>query len=264
MFTAAVDDGDAAIRSAVLHHDAEIARWLDGPPQTNAIGRSALFVAALLTLAQRFSYPFELLEIGSSAGLNLLLNRYRYELGERRVGPASSDVVIAPVWHGASPPAADLRIASVAGCDVAPLDVRNEAEAERLLSYVWVDQHERLRQTAIAIDLLRADPPKLVQADAADFVEDCFASPQPVRTTRVLMHSIVWQYLPDATKARVTRAVERAGGTATLERPIACVAFEVERGVGLPVLTLRTWPGDGKPVELATAHPHGAHVEWLG
>lgn len=257
-------DATGTIQAAVSDHDEWIARWLDSPPQTNAVGRSALFMGALLTLTARFAWPVELIEIGSSAGLNLLIERYRYDLGDVSVGPAASPLTIAPTWRGAQPPHVEPRIASVAGCDVAPLDGHDAVQAERLLSYVWVDQQDRLTQTAAAIAMLREDPPDLVAADAADFVDARFAAPQPRGTTRVLMHSIVWQYLPAATQARIRAAAERAGAHATQERPVAWIAFEVERDVGRPVLTLRCWPGDAPPVELATAHPHGTWIDWTG
>src|SRR3546814_17220617 len=62
--------------------------WRDGPPQTNEAGRSSNFVAAMLWLAdQRLPPRFQCLEIGSSAGINLMLDRYHYDLAGVQVGP---------------------------------------------------------------------------------------------------------------------------------------------------------------------------------
>ena len=68
---------DAAIIGAVARrHEAELLPWLDGPPQTNEAGRSGGFVAAMLWLAGQGLPPrFECLEIGSSAGINLMIDR---------------------------------------------------------------------------------------------------------------------------------------------------------------------------------------------
>jgi hypothetical protein len=79
---------DAAIVAAALHrHEADLLPWLDGPPQTNEAGRSANFIAAMLWLADKGLPPrFECLEIGSSAGINLMLDRYHYDLGGVQVG----------------------------------------------------------------------------------------------------------------------------------------------------------------------------------
>ena len=254
--------GAAAIRAALIDHDAEVAGWLDGPPQTNATGRSSLYVGALLVLAECFGHPFELIEIGSSAGLNLLLDRYRYDLGGVRVGPVDSSVAMTPTWHGAPPPNGVIEIASVRGCDIAPIDLTDDAAAERLLSYVWVDQPDRIAMTKAAIDLGRVNPPDLVRADAADFVEAQLAMPQAAGTTRALMHSVVWQYLSSGTQMRIGAAMARAGDKATADRPLAWISFEVQRDTGRARLTLRTWPGDGEESELASAHPHGSAVHW--
>ena len=254
-------DDVAVIRAALAAHDAEIATWLDGPPQTNEPQRSACFMAALLVLANRFGHPFELFEIGSSAGLNLLIDRYRYDLGGVVVGPEASPVQIKPAWRGSPPPASHVQIASVRGVDIAPIDVTDPVSAERLLSYVWADQTERLARNEAAVALLQAQPPLLKRGDAADFVDACLAEPQGAGTTRVLMHSIMWQYMTAATQDRITAAMAAAGARATAERPLAWIAFEADRTIMRHYVRLRSWPG-GSDDEIATAHPHASWIEW--
>ena len=84
--------------------DERLLPWLDGPPQTNEAGRSASIVAALLWLAERTGKRMELLEIGSSAGVNTMLERYRFDLGGAQIGPSDSPMHIAPDWRGPPPP----------------------------------------------------------------------------------------------------------------------------------------------------------------
>ena len=56
--------------------------WLDGPPQTNEAGRSWAYAAAMLWLADRgLPAQFALNEIGASAGINLMMRRYFFDLG---------------------------------------------------------------------------------------------------------------------------------------------------------------------------------------
>ena len=105
--------------------------------------------------------------------------------------------------------------------------------------------------------------PQLVHANAADFVEAELARPQADGTTCVLMHSIVWQYVPADQQARITAAMEAAGARATAERPLAWIALEANRTVHHHELVVRHWPCGGEPVKLAHAHAHGAWVEWL-
>jgi hypothetical protein len=97
---------------------------------------------------------------------------------------------------------------------------------------------------------------------AADFVESELARPQDEGTTRALMHSIVWQYVPADQQARVTAAMEAAGARATPERPLAWISLEANRTTHRHELVVRYWPGGEEPVQLAEAHPHGAWIEW--
>lgn len=255
-------DTPEAIRAATAGHDNWIADWLDGPPQTNEPARSATFMAALLVLAERFALPFELLEIGSSAGLNLLIDRYRYDLCGSIAGPEGSPVLIKPEWRGSSPPVADIRIASVRGVDIAPIDVTDRAAAERLMAYIWVDAPERAARVAAAIAMIGERPIEMVQGDAADWVEARLAEPQAAGNARVLMHSVVWPYLDEGRRARIIAALEAAGARATPERPLAWLRMEWDSGHTPHRIRLKTWPS-GEDVHLGDSHPHGAWIEWL-
>jgi hypothetical protein len=256
---------DARIVAGVIAaHEAALLPWLNGPPQTNEAGRSANFIAAMLWLADHGLAPrFECLEIGSSAGINLMLDRYAYDLGGVLVGPPDAGMHLAPDWRGAPPPAREISIASTRGCDVAPVDLTDPAEALRLKAYIWPEHTVRFERMDAAIRAASERKPDLVQATAADFIEAELAKPQQLGTTRMLMHSIVWQYVPADQQARVTAAMEAAGAQATAETPLAWVMVEADRTVHRHKLTVRHWPGGGEEVHLAWSHPHGADVEWL-
>jgi hypothetical protein len=258
-------DDAALVGAAVRAHAAFLLPWLDGPPQTNEAGRSNGFVAAMLWLAgQGLPARFQCLEIGSSAGINLMLDRYRYDLGGVTVGPEDAVMAFAPEWRGAPPPDRRIGFASLRGCDVAPLDLTDAADALRLRSYVWPEQPERVARLEAAIAAAGDRAPDLVRMNAADFVAAELARPQPAGTTRVLMHSIVWQYVPPDQQTRITAAMEAAGAGATPERALAWIALEADRTLLGHVLRLRHWPGDGQPQVIARAHAHGAWIEWLG
>ncbi len=257
-------DDVAIIASVMASHEAALWPWLDGPPQTNEAGRSANFIAAMLWLAERGLPPrFDCLEIGSSAGINLMLDRYRYDLAGVVVGPDAPVMEFQPEWHGAPPPSREIAILSTKGCDVAPVDLTDPAQALRLKAYIWPEHTIRFERMDAAIRAASERKPDLVGATAADFVEAELAQPQEPGTTRMLMHSIVWQYVPADQQARVTAAMEAAGAKATAERPLAWVQVEADRIVHRHKLTVRYWPGRAEEVQLAWAHPHGADVAWL-
>ena len=262
--TAGIDD--AAIVAAALHvQEAALLPWLDGPPQTNEAGRSSNFIAAMLWLADKGLPPrFQCLEIGSSAGINLMLDRYHYDLGGVHVGPEAAAMRFVPEWQGEAPPAHDIEIVSTKGCDVAPVNLADAAQATRLKAYIWPEHTVRFERMEAAIAEAKMRAPDLVQMNAADFIEAELAKPQADGTTRMLMHSIVWQYVPEDQQERVTAAMEAAGALATPEKPLAWVALEANRVLHVHEMVVRYWPG-GESGEIVTrAHPHGAWIGWGG
>ena len=259
-----IDDA-SVLAAAIRRHEAALLPWLDGPPQTNEAGRSANFIAAMLWLADKGLPPkFACLEIGSSAGINLMIDRYAYDLGGVRVGLANPAMSFTPEWKGASPPGPVIEIASLKGCDVAPVDLTDPGQALRLRAYIWPEHTVRFARMDAAVAAAQARAPDLVKMNAADFVERELAQPQAAGTTRMLMHSIVWQYVPAEQQARVTAAMETAGKLATVERPLAWVALEANRVSHYHELRVRYWPGGEDEVLLASAHAHGAWIDWQG
>ncbi|MEH3045694.1 DUF2332 domain-containing protein [Sphingomonas adhaesiva] len=257
------DGDDSATASAVARHDAALLPWLDGPPQTNEAARSAGLMTGLLHVAQAFGPRVEVLEIGSSAGLNLLIGRMRFDLGGVMAGPAASPLLIRPEWRGVAPPAVPIEVVRARGVDIAPVDVADPAQAERLAGYVWVDNDARLARLDTAIAMVRAAPVDLVPGDAADWVEAQLAEPQEDGVTRVLMHSVVWQYLPAAARERIRAAMAGAGARATSARPLAWVMMEPNRDLHRHEVRVQCWPGDEAMALVALTHAHGAWVEGL-
>jgi hypothetical protein len=251
----------AALDRVVARNDAALMPWLDGPPQTNEPGRSGALIAGLVEVARRHGPKLEIFEIGSSGGLNLLIGRYRFDLGGAMLGPADSPVAIVPEWRGEPPELPALEIVSARGCDIQPLDVTDPAIEARLAAYVWAEKPERLARLTSAIGVIRELGVALEASDAAPWVEARLAEPQAAGVTRVLMHSVVWQYLPDASADRIRAAMLAAGGGATSDRPLAWVAMEPDRALGEQVVSVRSWPGHAEWEVVATAHAHAAWVK---
>ena len=119
---------DESLRRALIvaigKEDAFLTGYLDSPPQTNEVGRSAILLGGLLRLAEQVRMPFALHEIGASAGLNMSFRRWRYELGEAGSwGTADAPVTIVSAWTGNAPsPDTLVSICARAASDLAPLD----------------------------------------------------------------------------------------------------------------------------------------------
>lgn len=259
----AASETDAVVAAAIARNDAVLDRWLDSAPQTNETARSAALLPGFLTIARETGLPLALAEIGSSAGLNLFFDAFRYRYGESGWGDAAYPVVLAPEQRGPAPDlSGDLVIASRSGNDIAPLDVHDADDRLRLRAYLWPDQAERMARLDAALDVARAGDFSITKMDAADFVAARLAARQPGKCT-VLFHSVVWQYLPEATKAAITRAMEEAGRNATPDAPLAWLRME---GLGgsdpFATLQLTLWP-TGETRLLARCDFHARWIEWL-
>lgn len=254
---------DAIVADVLRRFDDELVGWLDPPPQTNETGRAAPVMAGLLVLAVEFGLPFELIELGASAGINLNLDRFGFRLGTTMAGDAASPVQLAPDWTGTSPPRADVRVGSRYAVDQNPILVADPVARERLIAYCWADQAERMARLEAALDLAEARPPSLEQGDAADFAERALAEQQADGVCRVIYHTIFWTYLSPDKQTRIRAALERAGSVASRNRPLAWLRYELNGQGGVAELHLRSWPG-GQDRHLATGHPHGSRIEWHG
>jgi len=157
-----------------------------------------------------------------------------------------------------------LRVIGRAGSDIAPLDVSSVNERARLMSYVWADQMDRLLRLEAALETARADPPPLDRMEAADWVEQRIpvVAAEPGRV-RVLYHSVVWRYLPEASQRRIEAHVERCAASATSKTPFAWLRFDLVDTSPGASLTLGIWP-EGCESVLAHAQPHGKSVIYLG
>jgi len=259
---------DGVVREVVERFDHLLLAWLDHPPQTNEAGRSAAVMAALLWLSGKLGPKFELNEIGASAGVNTMMGRYRYDLGGVKVGPSLSRMMIAPEWRGSAPPDNRVEIVEAKGCDLLPRDLTDPDQAMKLRAYIWPEMIARMARLDTAIEIAQRAPPELVQMNAGGFVDELLKQEQEAGVTRVLFHTIVWQYIPEPTREAITSAMEGAGARTSADRPLAWIKLETNQQTFRHELSVRYWNGSVESGSgwalLATAHPHGEWVEWSG
>jgi hypothetical protein len=253
-----------AAGDAVAEHRAFVEEFLASPPQTNEVRRSAVLMGGFLTVAEATSLPMRLLEIGASAGLNLIWDRYCYQLGRDGVcwGERSSPVAIATDWNGPLPPLnAALTVTYRAGCDRRPIDLENAGERLRLRSYVWADQPQRLALLDAAVATARQAGVRVAHADAVEWLKRELTGVVNGSVT-VLYHSFVWQYMPAASRAAIEQVMEQLAATCTKDACLAWLRFETVMKGEAPELWLTLWPR-GQHRLLATAHLHGSRVHWM-
>jgi hypothetical protein len=258
-------DGVPAVTDFLGRRGDEVRPLLDRAPQTNEVGRSAALVGGLLRVVARWGLPVRLFEIGSSAGLNLQADRFRFTDDEGRGwGDPGSPVTLEGAWTGVPLPVEETpRIVQRGGCDVHPVDVTTEDGRLTLTSYVWPDQTARHERLAGAIELARRDPVAVEAADAASYAAGLRLEPG---TATVLWHSVMWQYVPDDQKRRVTARLAELGASGTGTMPLVHLYAEpARRTPGAEHrgwVCAETWPGDGERVFWGDMAAHGPPVVW--
>ncbi len=243
----------SALVNAMFDHEARLLDWLQSPPQTNEVRRAAPLTAALSVVSERYDAPIELIELGCSAGLNLRLDKFRVQIGKRILGHAGSSVLLRPEWTGNSPDHETLPIVERHGIDLNPIDPLTCEGRLRLLAYLWPDQPDRRTLTEGAIKVAQEAPATISQGDAGAWLEELLSKPAPDRT-RVVFHTIAWQYFPDDTKRRALDALEGHTG------PLVRISMEADGGHGAS-LTLTHYPAK-EIVNLGRVDFHGRWVEW--
>lgn len=258
----APDAAWAAALEAMAVHEEALAAFMAHEPQTNEVRRSACLAPGFLAIAAGRGLGLRCFEIGASAGLNQLWDRYGYRFGQTAWGPSDPPLRLDTEWFGPAAPLPKVTVIERAACDRRPVDLSDEKERARLRAFIWADQLERLARLDDAADAVLAAGVRVERADAAHWTQRRVFPREGAAT--VLFHSIVWQYLPPQTQTRLERVIETVGAAATASAPFAWLRMEPPAtDMSKVELRLRDWPG-GADRRLAEVHPHGAWVRWSG
>ncbi len=227
--------------------------------QTNEVGRCA----TLLPLLARLPQPLALLEVGASAGLCLLLDRYRYDYGSGIFGPADSPVVLRCQARGATPvPTAVPEVSWRAGIDLEPVDVKDADAVRWLEALIWPGESDRLAHLNAAIEVARRDPPAVVAGDLTQGFAG-LAHQAPADATLVVFHSAVLNYVAAQDRDRFAAEVKQLGAVWVANEgfgvlsPIEAALNPGESDAHQGDFLLSC---DGEPV--GWTDPHGTWVQW--
>ncbi len=204
---------------------------------------------------------FDLVELGTSAGLLLLWDRYRYQYAAGEWGPDGAALELTGDERTRVP--GELlrvvpRVRRRVGIDRNPLDLRDPADLLLLKSFVWAGQDERLGRLDAAADALRDDPPELIRGDLIELLPNELARRDDGALT-VVLNSAALGYVDEAGQQAVRDALEQAGTEGQL-----AYLTTTQPGTGSHVywgLAVELWPGCRRR-ELAYADFHGAWLDW--
>ncbi len=246
------DDVDKALetRGDFLRHFTA-----DQDVQTNEVQRAWALLPGFLTLAD--GRPFDLLELGPSAGLNLVWDRYAYRYSTAAWGAGELELS----GDDRVPPPAKLFDRSVAvarrrGIDLNPVDATTDHGARLLQSFVWADQTERLERLRRAIETLRGDPPELLRGDYVESLPALLADRRP-GAQLVVFQTASTMYLPDGAVRQLRDAFARA---ARVEPLVFLTTGRAPDDNGFS-LEIERYPG-GRAKRLAVFDFHGAWLDW--
>jgi len=212
------DPADAwpAVRDVLEAHTDELRDALRIAPQTNEVGRANALVVGLFLVAERTGCSrIRLLEPGASAGLNLLVDKFRFVNHDWDFGPAGASVTLTGGVLGAVRPV-PFEIVERRGCDLSPVDVTNEEGRTRLRSFVWPFHVERHRRLAGALELAQVSPPVVERASAACWLLDRLSERTTQDVVTVVWQSVTRQYWSTEEVQRVEEVIETAARGTTM------------------------------------------------
>lgn len=256
--------------------------------QTNEVRRAALLYPAVALAAKAAGGPVGLLEVGTSAGLLLGLDRYGYRYqtvdGEQiTAGPAKTPLVLNSALRLADrakkpPLPRKVAVAAKVGLDRRPVDVTDDEQLAWLEACVWADQPDRVRLLNMAANAQAKDKPEFVTGDLVDDLAAA-ADRVPAELPLVVFNSHVLPYVDQQRRADFVAALAELAA----RRPLWWIsseayqaglkfvlpgrddlAFAADADEAFGVLGLVRWT-DGKPAATALAKTafHGEKLEWL-
>ena len=224
--------------------------------QTNEPARCATLLPALALLPQ----PLAIVEVGASAGLTLLADKYSYDYdGHEVAGTDPRAPVLACQPRGPVPlPARVPEIAWRAGLDLNPLDVTSDEDVRWLQCLVWPGETGRQERLSAAIETARRDPPPLHRGDLLTDLPDLISG-APRGATVVVYHSAVLGYVRRADRVRFAGTVRELGAVwLSNEGPgvLPGADAQVRHAHGFILVKDGTEP-------VAVTESHGRWLEWL-
>jgi hypothetical protein len=230
--------------------------------QTNVIRRCACLLPVFAAVADGAgSRELVQIEIGCSAGLNLLWDRYHYDYGSSLTwGDPASPVRLTTELRGnvPIPRLPPLDVVWRMGIDIRPIQLEDEDSIRWLRALIWPEHIERQRRLLAAIELAKKHPPKLVEGDASERLADALREAPPQGTCCVFATHTLFFFAPDA----IRRTFDALREHSRL-RPVYLVSMEGTGNSHSELKVARFEDGDQTVTHVANCSPHGRWLQWL-
>lgn len=229
---------------------------------TNEVRRTACLLPAFATVALESPTPLHLVEVGASAGLNLLWDCYAYDYGAAgRLGPENAQLRLSCDVRGDHrPPIPSLlpEIGRRLGIDTVPQDPADPEDAAWLRALVWPEQRARAERLSAALRLAARVRPKVIRGDGTTALPNAAAS-MPADGTLCVFHSFTLNQFSAEACGRFLETLR----TLARARPLFQIGLEWGE-VPVPELVVSRHDATGTlGKRLALCDAHGAWIEWL-
>jgi hypothetical protein len=230
---------------------------------TNEVGRSALLHAAFRAVAKDAGEPLNPIEIGPSAGLNLIWDRYgvRYHRGSETFElpvPNPALVIDCELRGEKNPPLGPTpKVASRVGLELNPVDLNDPDQRDWLRALVWPDTHGRFERIEAALKAYASERPEIRIGSALDLLPDALRAIPEDQPVCVYHSYVIYQF-----SAEMKEALESILTLAGLRRPIWRIAIEGKVDGTNAIEMIRYHDGVRDAQVLALCHPHGRWLDW--
>lgn len=177
--------------------------------------RVADIVPGLLLAARWADRPLRLIEIGCSAGLLLVPDRFRIRYPHAVWNPPDAACqLVSDLDVPASLLAQPLVIEERLGVDLAPVDAAAPGALDHLRAYGWPGDPRREQRLAEAMPAVAHDPPPMLRADAITALPGLIGSDRT--TVTVVIESALSGYLTGPQTMRLSRTLDRLAARTNL------------------------------------------------
>lgn len=223
--------------------------------QTNEVRRAACLLPCFAHVhAAGMDKPLALVEMGTSAGLLLAFDHYRYRYDDRELGRDDSALILSCELRGVAPPLPDVlpAVAVRRGIDLHPIDPANPTERRWLRALVWPEHPERAARLESALDVAREVTIERIAGDAIQVLPAALRD-LPAEATACFFHSsTINQFTSDQREA-----LQAVLAACSADRPIHELAAN-----GASIHWIVHEQGMRSERLLATYDSHGRWMTW--
>ncbi|CAM5215612.1 hypothetical protein UACE39S_02507 [Ureibacillus acetophenoni] len=253
-----INESYAPFKEFVLNHQESLLELFNTKlVQTNEVRRCSYLYPMFTEIYKKHGKPLALIEIGTSAGLQLGVDQYNYLYNEE-IEVTNSPFALRIESKNLGDPLPDSIYSSPIvktriGADLNPINLKDEHELKWIQALIWPEHHERREMLTQAAKVINDLDIEFVRGDAIAHLEDLCASISEEEQI-VVFHTHVANQIPrQGREELIAKLVSVSKG-----RPIYhCYNNMFDAKLHQDYLV------DGNMVEIRVIEPADGHARWF-